>query len=141
MDVQTEQEKDPALRKAISWIQKGCNDDITYASFELKKDHKHLTRLQVQKSIVMRQFLDDLGKISHYQICIPKPLRKEVLYRIHNSPTSRHLGTVRTTREFRRRFYLPGFSEFLTDYIRNCLSCSTLKRVQNRQLHPPLQPI
>ena len=90
---------------------------------------------------MMRQFFDDVGKVSHYQICIPKHVRKEVLYRIHNSPTSAHLGIVRTAQEFRRRFSSPGVSEFLTEYIRNCLSCSTLKRVQNRQLHPPLQPI
>ena len=54
MDIQTEQQKDPALRKVISWIQNGCDDDITYASFEFKKYHKHLSRLQIQKSIVMR---------------------------------------------------------------------------------------
>ena len=151
MDVQTEQKKDPSLRKVVSWIQNGCNDEITYSSFELKKYHEfykallfvivlecqfanekfflrhqkfdasQLSRLQIQKNSVMRQFFDDVGKISHYQICIPKHLRKEVLYRIHKSPTSGHLGVVRTAEEFRRRFYFPGFFEFLTDYIRNCL--------------------
>ena len=141
MDIQTEQKKDPALRKFICWIQNGCNDDITYASFELKKYHKHLSRLQIQKEIMMHQFFDDVAKVPQYQNCIPKHLRKEVLYRIHNSRKRGHLDVVRTAQEFRRRFYFPGFSEFLTENIRNCLSCSTLKRVQNRQLHPPLQPI
>ena len=75
----------------------------------------------------MRQFFDDVRKVSHYQIRIPKHLRKEVLYRIHNSPTSGHVGIVRTAEEFRRRFHFSGLSEFLTDFIRNCLSCSTLK--------------
>ena len=89
----------------------------------------------------MRQFFDDIGKISHSQVCVPKHLRKEVIYRIHNSPTGGHLGIVRTAKEFRKRFYFPGFSEYLIDYIKNCLSCSTLKRVTKKQLHPPLQPI
>ena len=122
-------------------MQNGCNDDVTYASFELKKYHEHLSRLQIQKVIVMSHFFDDVGKFSLYQICIPKKLPKEMLYRFHISPTSGHLGIVRTAQEFCQRFCFPGFSEFLTDYISNCLSCSTLKRVQNKQLHPPLQPI
>ena len=105
MDIQTEQKKDPALRKVLSWIQNGSNDDITYASFELKKYHEHLSGLQLQKGSVMRQFFDDVRKVSHYQICIPKHLRKKVLYSIHNSPTSGHVGIVRTAQEFFRRFH------------------------------------
>ena len=141
LDIETEQNKDPVLRKVMTWIDTGCNDDLTYASLELRKYYKHLTRLQMHKGILVRQFFDDVGKISHYQICVPKHLRKEVVYRIHNSPTGGHLGIVRTAKEFRQRFYFPGFTEFLTAYIKNCLSCSTLKRVSKRQLNPPLQPI
>ena len=89
----------------------------------------------------MRQFLDEIGKISHAQICVPKLLRKEVIQKIHNSPTGGHLGIVRTAKEFRKRFSFPGFSEYLTDYIKKCLSCSTPKRVTKEQLHPTLQPI
>ena len=55
MDNQTEQRKDPALRKIIFCIQNGCNDDNTYASFELKTHHQNLSRLQLQKGNVMRQ--------------------------------------------------------------------------------------
>ena len=141
LDIETEQKKDLVLRKVMTWIDTGCNDDLTYASLELRKYYKHLTRLQMQKDILVRQFFDDVGKISHFQICVPKHLRKEIVYRIHNSPTGGHLGIVRTAKEFSQRFYFPGFTEFLTDYIKNCLSCSTLKRVSKRQLNPPLQPI
>ena len=142
LDIETEQKKDPVLRKVMTWIDTGCNDDLTYASLELRKYYKHLTRLHMQRGILVRQFSDDVGKISHHQICVPKHLRKEVVYRIHNnSPTGGYLGIVRTAKEFRQRFYFPGFPEFLTDYIKNCLSCSTLKRVSKRQLNPPLQPI
>ena len=89
----------------------------------------------------MRQFSANNGKISHSQFCVRKHLRKEFIYRIHNFPTGGHLGIVRTAKNFRKRFYFPGFSEYLTDYIKNCLACSTLKRVTIKQLHPPLQPI
>ena len=68
-------------------------------------------------------------------------MRKDAIYKIHTSSTGGHLGIVRTAKEFRKRFYFLGFSEYLTDYIKNCLFRSTLKRVTKKQLPPPLQPI
>ena len=132
LNIPEEQKKDPVIIKVMEWIENGCTDDLTYASFELKKYHKHLMRLHIQKGILVRQFFDDIGEISHSQVCVPKHLRKEVIYRIHNSPTGGHLGIVRTAKEFRKRFYFPGFSEYSIDYIKNCLSCSTLKRVTKK---------
>ena len=76
---ETEQKKDPVLRKVMTWIDTGCNDDLTYASLELRKYYKHLTRLQMHKGVLVRQFFDDVGKIPHCQICVPKHLRKEVV--------------------------------------------------------------
>ena len=141
VDIQEEQRKDLVIRKVINWVENGCTDDLTYASFELRKYHKHLDRLQLKNGILYRKFFDDVGKISNLQVYIPKQLRDEVIYRIHNSPTGGHIGIVRTAKEFRKRFYFPGFSEFLINYVKNCLSCSTQKRVNKKQLHPPLQPI
>ena len=54
----------------------------------------------MHKGFLVHQFFNDVGKISHYQKCVPKHLRKEVVYRIHNSPTGGHLGIVRTAKEF-----------------------------------------
>ena len=139
--IHEELKNDAVIRNVIDWIEDACYDDLTYDSFELKKYHKHLMRLQIHKGILMRQFFDEIGKISNSQICVPKRLRKEVIYRTQNSPTGGHLGIVRTAKEVRKRFYFPGFSENMTYYINNWLSCSTLKRVTKIQLHPPLQPI
>ena len=65
LDIETEQKKDPVLQKVMTWIDTGCNDDLTYASLELRKYYKHLMRLQMQTVILVRQFFDDVGKISH----------------------------------------------------------------------------
>ena len=51
LDIETEQKEDPVLRKVMTWIDTGCNDDLTYASLELRKYYKHLTRLQMQKKV------------------------------------------------------------------------------------------
>ena len=48
VDIQTEQKRDPVLRKVIKLIDRGCHDDLTYESFEMKNYHKHIARLQVK---------------------------------------------------------------------------------------------
>ena len=49
LNFQEEQQKDPVIRKVMDWIEKGLTDDLTYASFELKKYHKHLMGLEIHK--------------------------------------------------------------------------------------------
>ena len=66
LDIETEQEKDAVLRKVMTWIDTGRNYDLTCASLELRKYYKHLTCLQMHKGNLVRQFFDDVGKISHY---------------------------------------------------------------------------
>ena len=74
-DFQEEQTKDPVIRKVINWVENVCTEDLTYASFELRKYHKHSDRLQPKNGILYRKFFDDVGKISNLQVCIPKQLR------------------------------------------------------------------
>ena len=62
LKIQEKQKKYPVIRKEKDWIENGCTDDLTYASFELIKCHKHLMRLQIHKGILMRHFLTILEK-------------------------------------------------------------------------------
>ena len=61
----------------MDWIENGCTDDLTYASFEPTKYHKHLMKLQIQKGILMRQFVDDIGKISHSHVWVQNICEKK----------------------------------------------------------------
>ena len=62
------------------------------------------------------------------------------MYRLHNSRRAGNVGILKTIREFRQRFFFPGFSEYLIGFIRNCLTNLQLNPVNERQLKPPLQP-
>ena len=141
LDLMKEQAKDENLQLVKKWLTEGFADDLTYASLELKKYYKHLNRLTIDNGVIYRQFFDNTGKISHLQYCLPMHLRREVLYRIHNSKTAGHLGISRTVSEFRRRFYFPGFTEALTRMIKNCMTCLQLKPAKNRQLKVPLEAV
>ena len=56
LDIGTEQKKDPILRKVMTWIDTGCNDDLTYASLELRKHFKHLTSMADPLSVQLLSF-------------------------------------------------------------------------------------
>ena len=88
-----------------------------------------------------RKYFDHTGKIITKQLVVPKHQRKELLYRIHNSKLKGHLGIKKTITEFRRKYYFPGFTEFLITYINNCLSCLQSKSVNQETIRPPLNPV
>ena len=48
---------------------------------------------------------------------------------------------TRTTEEFRKRFYFPGFSEFLVSTVKNCLTCPQLKNASIKHQTPPIQQL
>ena len=129
------------IQKSVKGKENNTVVDLTYASRNMRKYYKHMLRLIVENGVLYRLFYDDAGKVLHRLYCVPEHLRKEVLYRIHNSRTAGHNGITRTIQEFRKRFYFPGFTEQLVDLVKNCLTCLQLKTAKEGTLKPPLQPI
>ena len=126
LDLKREQSRDEDISQVIEWKNSGLPSDLKYASTRLKKYAKQFDRLKLENNVLYRLFYDDTGKILHQQICLLKHLWKEVIYRLHNSPTAGHLGILRTIQEFRKRFYYPGFTEHFIDFIKNCMTCLQL---------------
>ena len=118
LNLKTEQEKDEVLKRVVKWKEENNVEDLTYASNELKKYRKQFRRLVLRDSILYRQFFDHTGRVQYHQYCLPKHLWKEVVYRLHNSRLTGHLGIVKTVEEFRKRFYFPNFTEYLISVIK-----------------------
>ena len=141
IDRKKEQQQDTDIEEVKKWIRTGEIPDLTYANSRLKKYAKQFNRLVIEDEVLLRNFYDDTGKIKHKQYCVPKHMWNETLYRVHNSMTGGHIGMTRTTEEFRRRFYFPGFSEFLVNTVKNCITCPQLKNASSKHQTPPLQPL
>ena len=139
LNLEAEQSKDPALRKVRKWLEENSDIDITYETHEIKKYAKHRSRLVLENGIIYRKFFNHVGVVSQLQYCVPKHLRSETLYRLHNSPTSGPLGINKTVYEFRKRFYFPSFTEYLLNYVKNCSTCLQTKNFQQKRLKPPLE--
>ena len=52
-----------------------------------------------------------------------------------------HIGIQKRIREFRRKYYFPGFIEFLIQYINNCVTCLQAKSPKHQVLQPQLSPV
>ena len=141
LNLAAEQRQDKSLSKVIEWIRTNKTPSPAYLKTTELKYFKQLPRLMLKDGVLYRKFFDQTGKVSHEQFCVPEHLQKELLYRIHNSRWRGHIGITRTIAEFRKRFYFPNFTEILTDYIRNCLTCLQTKEAKQVSLKPPLQPV
>ena len=92
LSLKDEQQKDETIKRVISWQTRERVEDLTYASFQLKKYGKQFNRLVLQNRVLFRKFFDDTGKIKTLQFCLPKHLWREVVYRLHNSKLAGHVG-------------------------------------------------
>ena len=141
IDLALVQNQDEIIREVIQWKARGSPDTSPNLPIALRKYRKQFPRLIIEDKVLYRLFYDDQGKVQHKQFCVPKSLWREVIYRLHNSPTAGHMGINKTVEEFRKRFYFPNFTEYLTSTIQNCLQCLQLKRVPSKNLKTPLQPV
>lgn len=63
------------------------------------------------------------------RIYVPKDdvLRAKILHECHDTPTSGHLGTAKTTELVTRYFYWPNMQEEIKQYVKTCSSCQRNK--------------
>ena len=138
LDLQKEQLQDPNIRTVLTWFEKGTPSPSPYMNQELAKYLKHFDRLELHQGVLYRKFFDHTGRNITRQYVVPKHLRKEVLYRVHNSKFAGHSGITKTATLFRQYFYFPNFVEALTAYVKNCSSCLQVKPVKHATQKPPL---
>jgi len=60
----------------------------------------------------------------YQQICLPESLVPQVLFFLHNSPPTGHLGVSKTLEKVRRRFYWHGMREDVENHIRSGGPCA-----------------
>lgn len=65
--------------------------------------------------------------VENWKIVVPKDKRREVLYRCHNLPSSRHVGVFKTFTRIARMYYWPKLRADVIEYIRTCGDCARSK--------------
>ena len=69
-------------------------------------------------------------------LVVPQALVPTILQQLHGDPLSGHLGVSKTTDTLLQRYYWPGFSADVDDYIRRCSTCQRANAVAPRPKAP-----
>lgn len=79
--------------------------------------------LRLRDGVVYRLWETPAGDSTTWQLILPKALRSEVLYHLHNTVTSGHLGISKTLGRVRERFYWTGCRKDVQRWCRSCYIC------------------
>ena len=118
------------------------NHTVNLVSQFSQKLHKHIKRLEVNKSVLHRKFFNNSGLETHKQIVLAEKCMLDIVRTLHsNPPMQRQPGSKKMLYELRKRTYLPNLAIKVQETIEGCKFCAQSKRVINAQLKPPLQKI
>ena len=141
LNMQEEQRKDKDITETLTWLRRKRTPTSKYLNFNFQKYRKQFKSLTVNNNVLYRQFFNHIGNIAHLQLCVPKHLWTELIYRLHNSKQKGHKGISNTLLELRKGFYFPRYQESIRDYIINCTTCHQAKNCKPTSQRPPLQPV
>ena len=99
---------------------------LSHLHSECKFWHARWELLQIHEGVMCIQWIDH-AKI-RLRICIPGSLREDVMWHLHDAPTSGHMGIRRTLlRAVDSSYYWPGMKQYVRDYFRSCDICEERK--------------
>ena len=93
------QQNDEVIQEVVSWKYRGNPDESPKLPSALRKYRKQFNGLVVENNFFHHSFYDDCGKVKYKQFCLPKTLRREVVFRLHISKTTTHFGIAKTLEE------------------------------------------
>ena len=96
IDLALVQNQDETIREVMQWKNRDSPDMSPNLPIALRKYRKQFPRLIIQDNVLYRLFYDIQEKVQHKQFCVPKSLWREVIYRLHSSPTAGHMRTNKT---------------------------------------------
>lgn len=84
--------------------------------------------LTVHQGLLFKKFLKKDGTGEYQQFVVPRVLKKDILFQMHDSVISGHLGCKKTKEKTIQRFYWYSMKEDITLYIQKCDTCEANKK-------------
>ena len=89
--------------------------------------------LTVNQGLLFKKFVKKDGTGDYQQFIVPRALKKDIMFQMHDLVISGHLGCKRTKEKTVQRFYWYALKEDINLYIRKCDTCEANKK-------PPVTP-
>ena len=131
-DIKRWQTNDPHISVVINWLnqstEKPDSSSIMHEATETKRYISQWNMLKLLNGILYREWVPEKGEgVPFYQLCAPLSLRREIFENLHCLRTSGHLGSNRTFKSIRSRFYWPGFKGDIIQWCKFCKICACTK--------------
>ena len=130
-DLKDMQHKDEAINKVLNWKaeERVCPGrlELLAESSEVRDLCSMWKSLEVHNGVLYRRWYTKHLKQLHFQLVAPTEIREEILKSLHNNITAGHLGTKRTLKNIRHRFFWPRCKD---DVNRWCLQCTTCAQIK-----------
>ena len=132
--------KDPDIGPVLVWKQKGPRPSGIVVS-QARAGTRHYwilwDSLIIKHGLLFRQFLKKDGSDSYSQFLLPTVLKEKVLYQMHNSQLSGHLGNKKTRERVLQLFYWFGLRVDVNNWVRRCDTCAAIK-APPKKINAPL---
>ena len=140
-DIIAHQREDPHLRRIISRLlpisKAGTSTHSVPATVLGKAPEQFLLRhgvlLRRAKEIERFAKRPPIGEPTVTQLCVPKQLRRAILYHCHGSPLAGHNGAKRTFTKLQQTFWWKGYEQDCSAWVRSCFLCQRRKTPQPKR--------
>jgi hypothetical protein len=125
-----QQEKDPDLGKVHKWFTIGTRPvgpEVCTASPTTRQYWNMWDTLEMKSGVLFRRFYKKDCTDSYLQFLVPQSLRKDIMYQLHNTLLSGHLGMKKTREKALQRYYWTGIREDINNWVRKCDVCASNK--------------
>ena len=129
-EVAEAQMKDPDISDVIEHLSKGkdkpSKKELQSKSPMTKSIWAKFELLELKDGVLRIRPTTDKKEWTS-RIIIPQSLVKPALKRVHDGIEGGHLGTFKTLHKLQARFWRPGLSSSVYDYVQSCLTCGQCK--------------
>ena len=139
-DLRDMQEKDINIGAIVSWLSSGNKSKGSIAASSSPETRHYLQcwdALVFKNGILMRKFQKKDGSGEFHQLVVPQCLRKDILFQMHNSLLSGHLGQKKTKEKLLQRYYWYQAREDVNLWVSRCDICGANKS----PAHKPTAPL
>ena len=142
-DLRDAQMADADIAPITQWLlrseQKPTWSTVAPHSESTKMYWAQWSSLRLRDGIAYRLWETPAGDSTIWQLLLPKALRSEALYQLHNTTTSGHLGISKTLGRVRERYYWIGCRQDVQRWCRACDICASRNGPQKKKKAPMAQ--
>ena len=136
--IRLEQNNDQFLRNLRAKTEGELFDESAFTQDNRYQHYlQNIPRIEIRQDILVQNYYNDIGQISHYQILLPKQLLEEFLQALHGH-NANHPGITKMIQEARQKYYYPCLAKHIKNWVQNCQMCIQNKRINNDLLKTEL---